>query len=76
METTELLEILNGIFRKVLKRRRHIDRKHYCPGCGRMGFPDQYGTAHRNREKVRCAFFVSRDSEIEKCGRSLPYHHE
>ena len=51
MDTTELLEILNGIFRKVLKERRHyIDRKHYCPRCGRMGFADQYGTNHRNRE--------------------------
>ena len=49
MDTTELLEILNGIFRKVLKR-DDIDRKHYCPRCGRMGFADQYGTNHRNRE--------------------------
>ena len=51
MDTTELLEILNGIFRKVLKRDDiTLTERHYCPRCGRMGFADQYGTNHRNRE--------------------------
>ena len=43
METTELLEILNGIFRKVLKR-DDING----PRGGRMGLTDQYDIAHRD----------------------------
>lgn len=77
METTELLEILNGIFRKVLKRDdvtlTESTTAHDVDGWDSLTNID---TAHRDREEVRCAFLVSRDSENEKCGRSLPCHHE
>ena len=51
MDTTELLEILNGIFRKVLKRDditlTESTTAHDVDGWDSL---DQYGTNHRNRE--------------------------
>lgn len=77
MDTTELLEILNGIFRKVLKRDditlTESTTAHDVDGWDSL---TNMVLITEIENKFGSAFLVPRDSETEKCGRPLPYHQE